>query len=343
MNESISLFALFLTGLTTGGLSCMAIQGGMMLSALGDKTDSDEALTTKDGVTTVGSFLIARLVAYTLLGIVLGWIGSVITISVMTRGYLQIVLGLYLVGVALATAQVHPIFRYLLIKPPKFLLKKIKALEVHSGIFGGGILGAFTVLMPCAVTQAAMAVAIASGSPLYGGAVMFAFILGTSPALGLFSVISVKLKSVSEKYFYKISAAIMLVLGLSVINGGVGLTGSIYTVENMIKVARTPIQDLNNGGIEGTVNNGLQEATITVTNSGYEPREIKLKAGVKTRITLKTNNVFSCARAFTVPSLNYQVLLSENDTQTFEFTPSKKGNIVFTCSMGMYRGLFKVL
>jgi uncharacterized protein len=341
MNESINFFALFLTGLTTGGLSCMAIQGGMMLSALGEENETDKALTTRDGIVTIASFLLSRLIAYTLLGVVLGWIGSVLTISVVTKGYLQILLGIYLVGVALATAQVHPIFRYLLIKPPKFLMRKVKTLEKNKGIFGGIILGAFTVFMPCAVTQAAMAIAVASGNPIYGGGVMFAFILGTSPILSLFSAISIKLKAAFEKYFYKVSAAIMLLLGLSVINGGVGLTGSVYTFENMIKVMTTPTAEITGPAIK--TNNGIQEVTINVTNNGYEPREIKLNAGVKTKVTLITKNTYGCSRAFSVPTLNYQVLLSENDTQTFEFTPTKKGNIVFTCSMGMYRGLFKVL
>ena len=88
---------------------------------------------------------------------------------------------------------------------------------------------------------------------------------------------------------------------------------------------------------------GVQEVSIEVKSSGYFPKNITLKKGVKTRVILNTNNTGGCARSFTIPSLRLSKILPETGTETVEFTPTKTGPMVFSCSMGMYTGTFNII
>lgn len=67
----------------------------------------------------IALFLGAKLVAYTLLGALLGWLGSVLQLTPTVRGILQIAIGIYMVGNALRMFEVHPIFRYFVFEPPR--------------------------------------------------------------------------------------------------------------------------------------------------------------------------------------------------------------------------------
>ena len=70
------VFLAFLTGLTSGGISCLAVQGGFLTSAITNKANGE----IKDWKIVL-SFLLAKLLIYTLLGIVLGIVGSAFRIS----------------------------------------------------------------------------------------------------------------------------------------------------------------------------------------------------------------------------------------------------------------------
>ena len=71
-------------------------------------------------------FLISKLVTYTLLGALLGWLGSYLTLSPMTLALLMMAIGIFMIGNALRMFNVHPIFRYFSIEPPKFITRYIR-------------------------------------------------------------------------------------------------------------------------------------------------------------------------------------------------------------------------
>jgi len=90
-------------------------------------------------------------------------------------------------------------------------------------------------------------------------------------------------------------------------------------------------------------NQGVQEVRINVFSNGYSPQHVTLKKDVPARLILNTSGTGGCARAFTIPSLRLQKILPVTGTETLEFTPTKAGPLVFTCSMGMYSGVFNVI
>ena len=136
------LVVAFVTGLTTGGLSCLAVQGGLLASSLAHQLEQDylEQATQRKkqrgqkNVSTPRSssaipillFLASKLVAYTLLGALLGLLGSYLTLSPATRAVLMILIGLFMLGNALRMFNIHPIFRYFSIEPPKFITRYIR-------------------------------------------------------------------------------------------------------------------------------------------------------------------------------------------------------------------------
>src|SRR3989344_6339094 len=166
-----NLWLVFTTGLLTGGITCMAVQGGLLASALIGNNESGIRNNGKVWGTT--AFLVAKLVAHIALGFGLGALGSVLTLSLGARAALQGFVAVYMLGVAGAMLDVHPTFRYFLIQPPRFLTRLVRNQSKSKNIFAPALLGALTIFIPCAITQAMAVVALGTGNPLLSAAIMF--------------------------------------------------------------------------------------------------------------------------------------------------------------------------
>lgn len=351
MNE---ILLAFVTGLTAGGLSCIALQGGLLASVVLD--DENEYLKDKGHeqppkARPIILFLVAKLLSYTALGFLLGILGSFISLSPVVRGYLQILIGIFIIGVALNILKIHPVFRYFSIQPPKALRKFIRKQTKHKGDLGALFMGALTVFIPCAVTQAVMLIAVSSGSGPYGAAIMFSFVLGTSPVFFVLGYLATALSERLNKAFLRVLAVLVIFMGVFSIITGATLTGikvpdisiSKESSQEECTGSACPV-DSKGSAAEPEVVNGVQAVTINITDDeGYTPNEIRIKKGVPVKVTLRTQKTYGCARALVIPSLNIQKILPQTGEETFEFTPDKKGTIDFSCSMGMYRGSFEVV
>ncbi|MDP4011949.1 MAG: sulfite exporter TauE/SafE family protein, partial [Candidatus Roizmanbacteria bacterium] len=124
----MDLWLIFLTGLTVGGLTCLAVQGGLLTSAIAvrEEQDFEEGSRRKHNIFPVLAFLTTKLAAYIILGFILGAFGSVLALSDNARIVMQLLAGVYMIAVALNLLNVHPIFRYAIIQPPRFLMKLVK-------------------------------------------------------------------------------------------------------------------------------------------------------------------------------------------------------------------------
>ncbi len=67
----MDLGLIFLTGLTVGGLTCVAVQGGLLTSLLAQRAEEDieEKSKRSHSAMPILFFLLAKLLAYTLLGL----------------------------------------------------------------------------------------------------------------------------------------------------------------------------------------------------------------------------------------------------------------------------------
>src|SRR5207248_7068000 len=181
--ENASLLVVFLTGLFAGGLTCLAIQGGLLATAVAQRVDEDVPGTgvLAGKAAPILMFVGAKLVAYTVLGALLGLFGSFIELTPTLQGWLQIAMGLIMVGVAGQLLNLHPVSRYFSLQPPKAIQRLIRRESRSGRLMTPALLGALTVFIPCGTTQAMMLVAMASGSPVSGALVLVAFVLATIP------------------------------------------------------------------------------------------------------------------------------------------------------------------
>ena len=81
-----------------------------------------------------------------------------------------------------------------------------------------------------------------------------------------------------------------------------------------------------------------QTAKVIVSEQGYEPRTVTLRAGAPARITFVRTTDKTCGTEVVFPSLNIKRALPLNEPVVIEFTPAKSGNIAFACGMNMLHG-----
>src|SRR5258706_4597350 len=113
-----NLLAIFLTGLITGGLTCMAVQGGLLAATLAQSEEERLEEKAKGGnAFPILAFLVAKLIAYTALGFLLGLLGSFFELSIQTRVILMIAVAVFMVGTALNLLVLLPHFRIFHILP----------------------------------------------------------------------------------------------------------------------------------------------------------------------------------------------------------------------------------
>lgn len=339
----------FITGLTTGGLSCLAVQGGLLASSLAHQIEQDYAgqVTHKkskqpaartNSALPISLFLLSKLAAYTLLGALLGWVGSYLTFSPMTRALLLFGIGIFMIGNALRMFNVHPIFRYFSIEPPKFITRLIRKTAKGADTATPLFLGFLTVFIPCGVTQAMMATALGTGSALIGAALMFAFTLGTSPVFFIVAYLTTELGSKLEKFFMRFVAVVVLVLGIYTFDSGLNLMGSPFSLQNMTRAWFAP-QSGSSADVSPPAAAADGEIALNVRNNGYSPAILKAPAGKDLTLNLVTDNTYSCARDFVIPDLNFYELLPATGTVQVNIPAQEAGStLFFTCSMGMYTG-----
>ncbi len=346
----MNLWAVFITGLTVGGLTCLAVQGGLLASTIAQREEEKLKEKTKQtgNALPILAFLIAKLAAYTVLGFLLGWLGSVFQLSLSVRTILQFAVLIFMIGTALNILNVHPIFRYFVIQPPKFLTRLVRKQSKSKDVFAPALLGAFTVFIPCGTTQAMMALAIASGNPAYGAAILFTFVLGTSPLFFILGYLTTKLGDALHQQFMKIAAFGIILLAIFNLNNTMALTGSNLTLDNMWRGFWCTVSFCSDspGGV-GTAQaagQAVTDANIEITSNGYNPNQLTVKAGSQVTLNIKNTGGGGCTQTLTIPSLGVQKSVPIGSSDTISFTaPSQTGPLNFMCSMGMFRGVINVI
>lgn len=332
----MNLWVIFITGLTVGGLTCLAVQGGLLASVIAarEEEEIENGVNTKNSVIPTLAFLSTKLVAHIILGFILGAFGGAIGINQSVQIAMQFVAGIYMIAVAMNLLNVHPLFRFVVIQPPRFLTRKIKNQSKSKDIFAPAFLGAMTVFIPCGTTLAMVALAISSGSAISGALIMAAFILGTAPLFFGVGWITNMLGDNFRAKFLKIAAFAVLYLGIVSINGALVASGSSVTLQSITGLA--PIQSQQPGAAN-------QNITITITSGGYSPNYFTVSKDMPVTLNLISKDVYSCASAFRIPSLGISKNLQPSESHTISFTPKQVGKIQFTCSMGMYQGVIEVI
>jgi sulfite exporter TauE/SafE/plastocyanin len=318
IDPKAGLAIVFVTGLLTS-LHCIGMCSGFVISYASNSGSK--------GVTPHLCYNGSRMFSYVALGALVGLIGSVFSFNDQIRSYLSIFAGVFMVAYGLS--MFLPQLRRFVTLPGFDVQKYSKGNPIMFGLLNG--------LMPCGPLQAMLIYAAGTGSAIEGGLTMLAFGLGTVP---LMFIMGTAVSMASMKWTHKIikfSGALVLVLGIIMLNRGFALSGIT------IPITLAPIGTSGNTG--NTISNSLspntvsfQEINMTITRNGWEPDSFVVQKGIPVRWNIYAKELTYCNKGIKAPSLGITYTFQEGERKTFEFTPTQTGTIPFTCWMGMIPG-----
>ncbi|MEV6524503.1 sulfite exporter TauE/SafE family protein [Longispora sp. NPDC051575] len=365
----MNLTAVLITGLFAGGVSCAAVQGGL-LAGLVARQRSATAITTAitaknkdlshpvpaprtgwarlgDDLAPVGGFLAGKLVSHALLGAALGALGSVVQLSVGLRTMAQVAAGVLVVAFGLAQLGV-PGFKGLVIEVPASWSRFVRGRARSASMFAPTLLGLATVAVPCGVTLSVEALALTSGSPLAGAAIMAVFVAGTSPLFALLGYLARRAATAWRGRLAMATGLIVVALGLYTLNGGLELMGSPLAASNLSRVMGLSPQPVTAAlapadAASVTVADGRQTVMVTARTGSYSPANIEIASGVPTTLIVRSEDAEGCVRAFVIPSRNKEVILPVRGDTPIDLGILKPGRLKYSCGMGMYTGALTIV
>ena len=84
------------------------------------------------------------------------------------------------------------------------------------------------------------------------------------------------------------------------------------------------------------IRDGIQYITI-MARGGYSPKVSTAKAGIPTKLILKTNSTYDCSSSLVIRSIGYQKILSQTGEEIIDVGIPEVGvPLQGTCGMGMY-------
>jgi len=86
----------------------------------------------------------------------------------------------------------------------------------------------------------------------------------------------------------------------------------------------------------------VQTIRVMVSEKGFEPARMSLRAGVPARLTFVRTTDATCATEVVIPSLDIKRPLPLNQPVDIEFAPNKAGDVAFACGIGMFSGTLVV-
>ncbi|SDH50901.1 Sulfite exporter TauE/SafE [Actinokineospora alba] len=333
----MDLLAVLLTGLLAGGISCAAVQGGLLAGLIARQRPDDAAPAGQtalarlgDDLAPVGGFMAGKLLSHTLLGALLGAIGGAVQLSLGARTTLQFVAGALIIVFGLSQLGV-PGFRRIVVMPPLPWMRMVRNQSRSQAALAPAVLGFATVVIPCGVTLSVEALALASGSALAGAATMAVFVLGTGP---LFAVLGYAARKAATAWRGRLAIAtgvVLLLTGLYTVNGGLELAVS------RLMSSEEPVDQT-----AATITDGAQVVEIVAVTGAYRPPNVGARAGVPTTLLVRSENAKGCVRALVVPSRGIEQTLPVSGETRIDLGVLEPGTLEYSCSMGMYTGVITV-
>lgn len=322
-----SYAVLFIVGVLTS-IHCVGMCGGIMLS----QSLSSESKNKFEAIQPALLYNLGRVVAYTILGGIIGALGSVFSISIIGKAAMQISAGIFMIMMGFNMAGFST-FRKFQIKLPHVACKE----KNKPG--SPFVVGLLNGLMPCGPLQTMQLFALGTGSAVKGALAMFVFSIGTVPLMLTFGALSGLLSKGYTKKILKLSGVLIIVLGLIMGNRGLALAGLDI---NLTKVLANNSEDSTNANVaKATLQDGIQVINMTADNNGYAPNVFYVQKGIPVKWVIDGKQINSCNNAIVVRelSLEWKIKKGENIKK---FKPGDK-DINFSCRMGMIRGVIKVV
>jgi uncharacterized protein len=162
--------------------------------------------------------------------------------------------------------------------------------------------------------------------------------LGTAPGLLGIGGLTSLIKGTFAQKFFKFTGVVVITLSIFNFTNGLNLLGiSPVFGDKNITAGNTSIIDPN------VVYDGkIQTVKMDQISSGYNPNKFTILKDVPVKWIVNSKDPYSCASSIYSVKLGIRKNLVAGEN-IFEFTPKESGQIKFSCSMGMYNGVFEVV
>ena len=164
---------------------------------------------------------------------------------------------------------------------------------------------------------------------------MFVFSLGTVPLMFGFGALSSLLSGKFTHKMLKVSAILVMVLGVIMVTRGLNLSG--INVASAAGISETVTADN-----VAKVSSNVQNITTKLQSGDYTPIVVQKGIPVRWVIQATQNDLNGCNQELTIPKFGITKKLVPGDN-IIEFTPDKEETIPYTCWMGMISSTIKVV
>lgn len=312
IDSSITYGMLFITGALTS-IHCISMCGAINLFVIVDSNSKKYK----------GPILynLGRITSYTLIGGIVGAIGSVISINDKINGIIILLSAIIMFLMSLNLLGIIDI------RLPFDLKYKISGRTSNSFIIG--LLNGF---MPCGPLQAMQVYALSTGSFIKGATSMFLFSLGTVPLM-LFTAVFYNLFRGKRKIIInKIASVLILILSIIMMNRAF-LTLDLDLTKNINESSKY---------LNSKIIKDYQVIEFDLDYNNY--RDIILQKDIKARIIINVDSehLTGCNEEVVFNDFNIRKKLNVGKN-IIEFTPHETGLFTYTCSMRMIKNNIRVI
>ena len=326
---------LFVIGLLTS-VHCVAMCGGINLSQCIPQSAIDGPAGKFAALRPSFLYNLGRVISYTVIGALVGALGSVISFTGAMRGIVQLLAGVFMVIMGINMLGVFPSLRKFTPRMPRVFSSKINAEKgkSNSPLYVGLLNG----LMPCGPLQAMQIYALSTGSPVKGALSMLLFSLGTVPLMFALGALSSVL---SRKFTHKVmmaGAALVVILGITMFSQGWTLSGlSVLSLD----FAAGPQANASSGP-DIVMEDGYQIVNSVLASNSYPAITVAAGTPVKWTIDAPKGSINGCNDTMIIPEYDVQYAFKTGEN-VIEFTPDKAGVFPYSCWMGMIRSTITVV
>ncbi|WP_372595379.1 sulfite exporter TauE/SafE family protein [Actinotalea sp.] len=341
MATSGSLAMVVLLGVAAGLSTCMALVGGLVLAVSARHAERWPQATAAQRLRPQLAFNTGRVVGFGLLGALLGAAGSAFSLSGPALAVVMIAVSLVMGSVGLRLTSVSPrLSRGGTLALPPALARAVR-LDRVDGPYSdhrAALAGVGTFLLPCGFTQAVQVYAMSTGSPARAGTIMALFALGTVPGLLGIGSLGAAVRGAHARRFFRFAGVAVLAFA------AVNVTGALAVLAPGLLAPAAAVSTSPTGGLSEnvTLDGDIQVLRTTQVANGYEPSAATVYVDREVRWEIDSTAI-SCAASIYAPELGIEPVVLDPGLNVLTFTPTRTGDLRYSCGMGMYWGSVTVI
>ncbi len=213
--ETVSLITIITIAFLGSFGHCIGMCGGIVLAYTSTKIDG--TFSKQKQILAHLAYSFGRVLTYTLLGVIFGFLGKVITINHLANGILLLIAGLFMIFAGLSILGKLRFLNLLEYSTTNssWYKKTFRSLIHSKTLYSFFMLGVLNGFLPCGFVYFFAVTAASTTSPFWGGVVMFIFGVSTIPALfslGFFA--SIFNKTSFRDVMVKLASIAVIIYGL---------------------------------------------------------------------------------------------------------------------------------